>query len=294
MKKFFGIAALVTLLLPASALAALPKTFQCAPYDTARVSNCVKGRSGLLVDSRTMDLYYQVRGVEWLKLTTSGTTLTFGSAQGSTFNFDSALTLDSTLTVAGAVTLNGPITGPIGIVSQVIGISFSEVRKHDNISSLLPTAGAGDDMGLVQGTAGTNARALNGVDFGGTTTDEKMSFEFVIPSTYEAGSTVTIRFSSGMLTTVSDGTATLDLECWVPDYANADGSVSSDLVTPAAQSINSLTFADIDFVVDDDLTGHALEAGSVLDCRTSFAGSDTTNAGVMIPAIRKIDVIFST
>ena len=62
-----------------------------------------------------------------------------------------------------------------------------------------------------------------------------------MPDTYVSGSTVTLRMHAGMLTTIADTTATLDAQCWVPDYANDDGTVSGDLVTPAAQDINSVT-----------------------------------------------------
>ena len=217
------------------------------------------------------------------------TCASMGSSLG-WFCAENGVESEGDLDVAGAATFSGALS----FVTQTVGVDFNDMRVFDNLAALLPVAAADDDMGNVPGTPGTTAPSLQGVDFGGTATDEKAEFKFVMPSTYTAGSTVTLRLNAGMLTTISDGTATLDAKCWVPDYANADGTVSTDLVTPAAQSINSLTLANIDFVIDDDLSGHALAAGSVLQCQLLFAGSDTTNAGVMAPIIRKIDVVIST
>jgi hypothetical protein len=87
-----------------------------------------------------------------------------------------------------------------------------------------------------------------------------------------------------MLTTVSDGTATLDCEVWKDD---GDGTVSADICATAAQSINSLTLADIDFTV----TPTGLVGGDLLNVRLSFGGSDTGNAGVMIPTVTAITML---
>lgn len=175
-----------------------------------------------------------------------------------------------------------------------VGISFNDCRVHDNLAALLPVAAAADDMGNVPGTVGTTAPSLRGVDFGATTSDEKCAFSVVLPDWYEPGCTIALVANAGMLTTVSDGTATLDVECWVPDYANADGSVSSDLCTTAATSINSTTFADKSFTIDDDVTDHELAPGDLLQFRLSFAGSDSGNAGDGITCvIRKLHLAIS-
>lgn len=166
-------------------------------------------------------------------------------------------------------------------------VDLTSLRVHDALDTNLPSTAANDDMALVTGTPGTNAPTLQGVDFGGASTDEKAGFCFPLPLNYASGETITIRCHAGMLTTVSDGTATLDCEVWPDD---GDGTVSSDICATAAQDINSLTLADIDF----SITPTGLSAGDMLFVRLTFGGSDTGNAGVMIPTITKISVLLDS
>ena len=163
-------------------------------------------------------------------------------------------------------------------------IPLTSIRVHDAMATNLPGTAANDDMGLITGTPGTDAPTLQGVDFGGTSTDEKGAFEFVLPAEYVTGQTITLRVTGAMLTTVSDGTATVDAECWV---ATSAGAVGSDICATAAQSINSLTSADKDFTI----TPTSLAAGDRLIVRLSFAGSDTGNAGVMIPEVSRVQML---
>jgi len=160
-------------------------------------------------------------------------------------------------------------------------IGLLSARTHDALATNLPGTAANDDMGLITGTPGTDAPTLQGVDFGGASTDEKAAFEVVLPASYRAGAAVTLRVKAGMLTTVSDGTATVDVEAWKDA---GDGSVGSDICATAAQSINSLTMADKDFTI----TPTGLVAGDKLIVRLSFGGSDTGNLGVMIPEIQAV------
>lgn len=163
-------------------------------------------------------------------------------------------------------------------------IELTRCKTHDSIDVNLPAAAADDDMGLVTGTPGTNAITLKGVDFGGTSTDEACAFVFALPVEYVDGQSVTVRAHAGMLTTVSDGTATLDCSVWSDD---GDGTVSADLCATAATTINSVTLADIDFTI----TPTALNSGDLLHVQLSFGGSDTANAGVMIPTITKLSML---
>ena len=189
------------------------------------------------------------------------------------------------------------VSGGLGVVAQTIEISFSDMRVFDNPAALLPAAGATDDLGIVLGTPGTNQVSLQTEDLkaeGGNPTLNKAMFYWVVPPTYVAGSTVTVRINGGMTTTISDDAATVDVECWVPDYANADGSVSSDLIGTAAQDINSVTFGNDDFTLDDDLSGHELAAGSVVQCIVTTSVSDGATGTAVIATIRRVQILIST
>jgi hypothetical protein len=160
-------------------------------------------------------------------------------------------------------------------------LPLTKAKTHDAMATDLPAAAADDDMGLITGTPGTDAPTLQGVDFGATTSDEKCAFEFVLPQEYRAGSAITLRAKAGILTTISDGTLTLDVECWKDA---GDGTVGSDICATAAQDINSLTMANVDFTI----TPTGVVPGDKLIFRLSFAGSDTGNLGVMIPEIQNV------
>lgn len=163
-------------------------------------------------------------------------------------------------------------------------LPITSAKVWDALQTTLPGTAADDDMAIVTGTPGTDAPSLQGVDFGGTTADEKCAFEFVLPHSYRAGAAVTVRLNAGVLTTISDGTATVDVSV----YKDAgDGSVGSDLCATALQSINSLTMANKDFTITP--TGFA--AGDRLIIVVSLAASDTGNLGVMIQEIQNAAVL---
>jgi len=160
----------------------------------------------------------------------------------------------------------------------------TRARVHDAMATPLPGAAANDDMGLITGTPGTDAPTLQGEDFGGGTSDEKCAFEVVLPPAYRAGSAVTLRVKAGILTTVADTSLTLDAEVWKDA---GDGTVGADLCATAAQDINSLTMADIDFTI----TPTGLGPDDRLIVRLSFAGTDAGDLGVMIPEIQNVAML---
>lgn len=190
--------------------------------------------------------------------------------------------------MAGNLVPDGFLTRTEFAIEQSVpyAVPLTSLVVHDAAITKLPGTAANDDMGLITGTPGTNALRLQGVDFGGTSTDEKAAFEFVLPAEYKAGESVVARILAGMVTTVSDGTATVDVEAWL---VGDDGTVGSDLCATAAQSLNSLTAANLDFVI----TATSLSPGDVLYVRVAFGGSDTGNAGVMIPQINSIKMLLS-
>jgi hypothetical protein len=210
-------------------------------------------------------------------------------------------TIGETLTVTGATTFTGAITASstLGVVSQTIGVNFHDMRVHDNPAALLPAAAANDDIGLVIGTQGTNAPSLQTADEGGGAAEQHhyATFNWVVPASYVAGSTVTLRAHGGMLR-VADQAATtvIDVEAWVTDYANGDLSVSSDLCTTnAITAINSTTFANHDFTIGDAVSGHALAAGSVVQFKLRMTVDDNGDAGDDITmVVDQLSVIVST
>lgn len=163
-------------------------------------------------------------------------------------------------------------------------IDFTACRVHDALQTLLPGAAANDDMGLITGTPGTDAPTLQGVDFGGASSDEKCAFFYPLPPEYQQGQTVQVRVRAGMVTTVADTSCDVDVEVWKFD---GDGAVGSDLCNTSATDMNDLSKANLDF----DVTATTLAPGDVLMCRVSFVGTDSGNAGVMIPEISKLALL---
>lgn len=165
--------------------------------------------------------------------------------------------------------------------TMTLTVPLTTGKTHDAMATGLPAAAANDDMGIITGTPGTDAPTLQGVDFGGTTSDEKAAFEIILPHAYRAGSAITVVLRAAMLTTIADGSCTVDVECWKDA---GDGAVGSDLCTTAAQSMNSLTPADLSFTI----TPTGLVAGDKLILRLSLAGTDSGDAGVMVPEISDV------
>lgn len=158
---------------------------------------------------------------------------------------------------------------------KLYNIPFTDFRVFDAITTLLPSAGASDDLGLVGGTHGSATPSLQSSDFGGTTATQKARLLWQLPVEYDAGETVQIMLHAGMLTTVSDTTATADLSVYKSD--NEAGVDGSDLVETVALTVNSLTLADKVFT----LTSSGLSPGDWLDVLLTFTGTDSGDAGVM-------------
>lgn len=158
-------------------------------------------------------------------------------------------------------------------------IPHTDWRVWDALTTLLPSAGASDDLGLIQGTFGSASPSIQTGDVKalGTTTRRARAL-IRIPAEYVAGQTLKLRFHAGLLTTLSDGAATLDAEAF---KSNGEAGIGSDLVTPAAQSIKSLSLADIDFTID----GTALSPGDWLDVRISIAITDAATVTAVIGII---------
>jgi hypothetical protein len=162
---------------------------------------------------------------------------------------------------------------------QPFTIPWTAWRVWDAVQTNLPGTPATDDLGLIGGTFATAPPSIQTGDLkaaGATTRYARAQVE--LPWDYEAGQSVTLRFHAGMVTTISDGTATLDVEAYESDE---EVGISADLCATAAQSINSLTFADIDFTI----TPTTLAAGDMLDVRIAIAINDTATGTAVIGCV---------
>lgn len=159
-------------------------------------------------------------------------------------------------------------------------VNLVNFRVWDAFHTNLPGVAAADDLGLIGGTWSTGTPSLQTHDVkaaGAQTLRARCTVQ--LPPEYVAGQSVQIRCRAGMLTTVADTSATVDVEVF---KSNKEGGVSgADLVTTAAQSCNSTTLADKDFNVDPA----TLSPGDVLDVRVTMAINDaatgTTVKGIL-------------
>ena len=157
-------------------------------------------------------------------------------------------------------------------------------RVWNNLGSLLPSTPASDDLGIVGGAFATAAPVISSGDLkaaGATTRYARAIYQ--IPPEYDAFATVQIVCHAGMNTTAADNSATLDVECYRSDR---DGSMSADLATTAAQSINSLTFADKTFAV----TSTVMRGGDIVDLRLTVAVNDAATGTAVIAMVGAVEL----
>lgn len=200
----------------------------------------------------------------------------------------SPVQISGDLTVAGDVRVNGRISPPIAKTSilalaelQSFPIPLTEWRVWDAMQTLLPGTPSADDLGLVGGTFGTATPSVRTEDLKTLgATNKRARFLVQIPWEYQSGESLTLRFMAGMITTIAGTSATLDCEAYkVQD--DPDTALGSDLVSTAAASINSLTFASTDFVI----TPTTLSPGDILDVRVTIAVNDGASGTAVIAGI---------
>jgi hypothetical protein len=163
-------------------------------------------------------------------------------------------------------------------------VPLTDMRVHDNLASLLPGSSSADDLAISGGTFGTDAPKLTTGDVKASTVTRYARCLLRIPAEYDAAETLKIRLSSGMETTVADTSATVDVEVHKSDR---EAGVGSDICDTAAQSINSLTFADKDFTID--ATG--VSPGDMLDVRVAIAVEDSATGTAVIGSLGAIELL---
>jgi len=190
----------------------------------------------------------------------------------------------STLTGEVAFTNNGDWTGAIATpiaLTALPGVGYMYMVDAGG-TAVIYTAGQflielwgtpANHLESVGGTHGTSAPSLQTPDCGGNAaaTSYYARGEIRLPAEYVASQSVELRIHAGMLagTTVADTTATLDVAVYKSDE---DGTSTGDLCADAAVSMNSLTFADIDFTI----TPTTLSPGDLLDVLITVAVEDSS------------------
>lgn len=148
------------------------------------------------------------------------------------------------------------------------------------------TPASEDHLDCAGGTHATNAPSLQTLDFGGNAAAAAYYArgELQLPWEYIAAGSVTIRLHAGMLTTVASEAATVDLLVYKSDE---DETSTGDLCATALQSLNSLTFADLDFTI----TPTTLSPGDLLDVLITVSVDDDTDLGVMKACIGSVQLL---
>jgi len=193
------------------------------------------------------------------------------------------------LIVRGEITPAIQRTTLVQYDAQVYQIPLTSAKVWDAAQTNLPGTAATDDLEINTGTWATGVPTIQTGDLkaAGATTRYAL-FEVATVPEYVAGQTVTLRASAGMLTTVADTTATIDFEAYISDR---EGLVSgSDLVATAATTINSLTFADIDFT----LTPTTLDPGQKILIRMAIAVNDAATGTAVIGSVGALELLLDT
>ena len=159
-------------------------------------------------------------------------------------------------------------------------------RVWDAITSNPVSAAANDDLGLLTGTWGSGANKITAGDCKAATTTRHIYFSVPVPPNYDDGQTIQLRIRAKMETTLSDGTCTIDATAYIAN----DGTLTSDLVATAAQSMNSLTAANYDFT----LSSGSIDPGDLLEVRLTVACVDSATATAVTPAIYEVALLCDT
>lgn len=203
-------------------------------------------------------------------------------------------TFPGDIIVAGDIRVNGSISPKIAKSNllalaelQAFPVPLTNFRVWDALASLLPSAGANDDLGLVGGTFGTATPTLRTQDLKAAGASSNYARALIqLPWEYVAGESVTIRIKAGMITTVAGTSATVGVEAY-KQQSDPDDAIGSDLVSTAATTMNSLTFADIDFTI----TPTSLSPGDILDVRIKTAVNDGASGTAVIAGISSVKLL---
>jgi len=164
---------------------------------------------------------------------------------------------------------------------NALPLSLTDLRKWDALEQILPFTPATTYLGLASGTYGSSPPQAATGDCKATTTTRRARLLVALPDNYVADGGCQIRAIAGMKTTVADTSATILVEAY---QLNDDGTLSANLVSTGALSINSLTLASKDFVLDPS----TLSPGDRLDVRVSIAIVDAASATAVIGVLHAL------
>lgn len=173
-------------------------------------------------------------------------------------------------------------------VLQPFPVSLEECRVWDAPTSLPVSTAANDDLALIVGTFGTDALLLSAGDLKAAGAVTRMiRFAVKVPQNYDDGATIQLRVRAAVETTVADTSCTVDLSAYTGDGA---GAVGSDLITTSAASMNSVTPANYDFV----LNGASIDPGDVLEVRLAIACNDAATGTAVTPVVYAVTLLCDT
>ena len=160
---------------------------------------------------------------------------------------------------------------------------------HDAIHTALTATSSADDLAVDGEAFGTAVPYITTGDVKSAVTTRRARTLFSLQPEYVNGGSVTIRAHTGMTTTVaSDGpSTTIDFEVYLA--GNEKVKSGSDLVTTAATTMNSLSFADKDFGV----TSTGLVRGNWLDIRMTIVVTDIGTGTAVISDVGEVNVLLS-
>jgi hypothetical protein len=213
--------------------------------------------------------------------------------------------IEGDLYVAGSLQVGGAVALPAGGLAgshlkadaeifrsqlkqdtlKIYPVNLLSFRVWDAVHTILPNPSANDDLGLYTGTFGTEAPTIKTRDvkaLGAVT--HRARVVVALPTEYDTGETAQFRLKAGMLTTVADVSAMIDLEVY---RILRDGTVGADLCATSSQSINSLTLSDKTF----DLDEATLVQSDLLDCRVSIATNDAATATAVIGILAAMELL---
>jgi len=161
-------------------------------------------------------------------------------------------------------------------------VPVAQLRVWDAPSTVAVAAtAANDDLAVVYNTHLTAGPTVETGDVKTTSSTRKVGFEFVLPPEYVAGQTITLRANAGMKTTVAGTSCTLDA------LAARRAAPTVDVCASAAQSMNSLTAADLDFTI----TPTNCVPGDILDVVLAVAYVDAATGTAVIGQINSVKLL---